>query len=59
MEGEDYLETAAMAVEALFIEMQGHAPSQLYEDGYADAIAAAAKVIRRLKPRKPGGAFTT
>jgi hypothetical protein len=43
------LEIAAMAVESLFVTLQGHAPSEQYEDGYADAIAHAAEVIRSLK----------
>lgn len=46
---EKLLELAATAVEQLFAEMQGHAPSELYEDGYSDAIASAASVIRAMK----------
>ena len=48
-EAEKLLENAAIAVESLFVEMQGHAPADLYEDGYADAIASAASVIRCMK----------
>jgi hypothetical protein len=51
------LENAALAVESLFIEVQGHTPFQLYENGYADAIAKAAEVIRRMKPARPPGEY--
>jgi hypothetical protein len=45
----ELLELAAVAVEALYIELQGHALSDQYEVGYADAIAQAVKVIRGMK----------
>lgn len=45
----ELLELAAVAVEALCVELQGHALSDQYEVGYNDAIAQAAKVIRGMK----------
>lgn len=36
------------ACKARFAEMQGHAPSELYEDGYADACAHCAEAIERI-----------
>ena len=36
------------AIDHIWSEMQGHAPSDLYEDGYSDACADMRKVIRRL-----------
>ena len=36
------------ACRAAFAEMQGHAPHDYYEDGYADACADCVKRIERL-----------
>ena len=36
------------AIDHLWIEMQGHTPSDLYEDGYSDACESFRKVVRRL-----------
>ena len=53
MDRSEILEQAAIAVESLFVEMQGHTPNEMYEDGYADAIASAASVIRLQKLNEP------
>lgn len=42
------VKACAVAVETQFIERQGHMPTPLYEDGYSDAIADAAKSVRNL-----------
>lgn len=39
------VESCAVAVETQFIERQGHMPTPLYEDGYSDEIADAAKAV--------------
>jgi len=44
----EVLGLAAIAIESLFVKLQGRAPSQQYEDGYADGIAAAAKLLREM-----------
>lgn len=36
------------ACRARFAEMQGHTPSESYEDGYADGCAACVEAIERL-----------
>ncbi len=44
----DFKLAAIEACRACFAEMQGHAPSELYEDGYADACADCVAAIERL-----------
>lgn len=44
----DFKLAAIEAFRARFVEIQGHAPSDLYEDGYADACADCVKAIERL-----------
>jgi hypothetical protein len=49
----DYRLAVIEACRSRFAEMQGHAPSELYEDGYADACADCVKAIERI-PQPPG-----
>lgn len=44
----DFKIAAIEACKARFAEMQGHAPTELYEDGYADACADCVKAIALL-----------
>jgi hypothetical protein len=43
------LEEAAMAIESLFAERQTEIEPSLYEDGFSDACAEAASIVRLLK----------
>lgn len=46
---EEFKRAAIEVCRFAFDEMQGHAPSDLYEDGYSDACAECEKRIKRLE----------
>lgn len=52
-ERDKILEEAAIAIEAHWAEAQTNIDASLYEDGYSDACAAAASVVRVLKLKEP------